>query len=227
MRRALTVAISTIFVVGALMDVGAAPAVAAPGDTLADTVLDTTIDTALDTTIDTAATTTATTIATPSRGTTVQLVTTLPPPTTTTTTLPKPNPLAVPANSGSGRRVVYSKGRMRVWIIEADGTLVRTYLVSGRYNQPNYGTYAVFSRSSYTCNINHPNVCMRWMVRFAKGPSGDNIGFHEIPRDNGVPLQSNAQLGQALSSGCVRQSTADAMFMWGWANIGTKVVVVP
>ena len=147
--------------------------------------------------------------------------------TTTTTTLPKPNPLAVPANSGSGRRVVYSKGRMRVWIIEADGTLVRTYLVSGRYNQPNYGTYAVFSRSSYTCNINHPNVCMRWMVRFAKGPSGDNIGFHEIPRDNGVPLQSNAQLGQALSSGCVRQSTADAMFMWGWANIGTKVVVVP
>ncbi|MCB0957169.1 MAG: L,D-transpeptidase, partial [Ilumatobacter sp.] len=223
MRRTLTVAISAIFVVGALLDVGATPAGAAPGDTGPDTVLDTVADT-----VPTTEAVTTTTFAPATRGTTVQLVTTLPPPTTTTTTtLPKPNPLAVPANSGSGRRVVYSKGRMRVWVIDSDGTLLRTYLVSGRFNQPNYGTYSVFSRSSYTCNINHPNVCMRWMVRFTKGPSGDNIGFHEIPRNNGVPVQSDAQLGQALSSGCVRQSTADAMFMWGWANIGTKVVVVP
>ena len=67
---------------------------------------------------------------------------------------------------------------------------------------------------------------MRWMVRFTRGPSGDNIGFHEIPRRNGVPLQSDSQLGQALSAGCVRQSTADAQFMWGWAYIGTRVVVI-
>jgi lipoprotein-anchoring transpeptidase ErfK/SrfK len=67
---------------------------------------------------------------------------------------------------------------------------------------------------------------MRWMVRFAHGPTGGNIGFHEIPRDNGVPMQSDSQLGQALSSGCVRQSTADAQYMWLFGGIGTRVVVI-
>ena len=168
------------------------------------------------------------------RGSSIQETPTDPPPPSTTTTVappvtppPAPNPNVIPGNSGAGRRVIYSKGRMRLWVVDANGSLVRTYLVSGRLNQPNYGTYSVYSRSSYTCNIKHSNVCMRWMVRFAKGPSGDNIGFHEIPRKSGVPIQSDRQLGQALSSGCVRQSTGDAMFMWGWAGIGTKVVVIP
>ncbi|HVE18324.1 MAG TPA: L,D-transpeptidase, partial [Ilumatobacteraceae bacterium] len=70
-----------------------------------------------------------------------------------------------------------------------------------------------------------PNICMRFMVRFAHGPLGDNIGFHEIPRKDGVPIESDAQLGLPLSGGCVRQSTADAMFMWDFAGIGTTVVV--
>ncbi len=171
---------------------------------------------------------TTTTFAPATRGSTIQLAPTLPPPTTLppTTTAP-PSPYAVPANSGDGRRVVYSKGRMRVWIVEANGTVVHTYRVSGRLDQPRYGTYYVFSRSSYTCSIKSSNTCMRWMVRFTKGPSGDNIGFHEIPRKNGVPLQSESQLGLPLSAGCVRQGTHDAWFMWNWAGIGTKVVVVP
>ena len=63
------------------------------------------------------------------------------------------------------------------------------------------------------------------MVRFAHGPLGDNIGFHEIPRKDGAPIESDAQLGLPLSGGCVRQSTADAMFMWDFAGIGTTVVV--
>lgn len=155
-----------------------------------------------------------------SRGPAVQVAPTFAPPP------PVVSPLDVPANSGAGRRVVYSKSLMRVWIIEANEQVSRTYLVSGRLNQPNPGTYKVFSRSSFTCNIQNSSTCMRWMVRFTKGPAGDNIGFHEIPRRNGAPVQSDAQLGQALSGGCVRQSTADAQFMWAWAGIGTTVVVV-
>ena len=131
----------------------------------------------------------------------------------------------VPYLSGSGRRVVYSKNQMRVWIVDSNNVTVRTYRVSGRMGQPNPGTYHVFSRSTFTCNIDHPDICMRFMVRFAQGPLGDNIGFHEIPRKNGVPIESDAQLGQPLSGGCVRQSTADAMFMWDFAGIGTTVVV--
>jgi hypothetical protein len=163
------------------------------------------------------------------RGSSIQLTPTLPPPPTeeTTTTEPAAPPdTGVPVASGVGRRVVYSKARMRVWIVDAADVTVRTYRVSGRFGQPNPGVYQVFSRSSFTCNIDHPNICMRFMVRFAHGPQGDNIGFHEIPRENGVPIQSDAQLGQALSGGCVRQSTADAIFMWDFAGIGTTVVVV-
>lgn len=161
--------------------------------------------------------------ATPSRGTQAQVTDTLPPP---PTTLPPPD--ALPANSGEGRRVVYSKSAQRVWTVEADGAVSKTHLVSGRltWNQPTPGTYSVFSRSSYTCNIKNPSICWRYMVRFTRGPEGDNIGFHEIPKKNGVPVQSVSQLGQPLSSGCVRQATPDALYIWDWAPVGTKVVVL-
>jgi len=164
----------------------------------------------------------------PTRGTQVQLTPTVPAPATTTTTIPPPSD-ELPVDSGEGRRAVYSKSRQRTWTVEADGTVSRTYLVSGRltWNQPTPGTYHVFSRSSFTCNIKNPSICMRMMVRFTVGPDGDNIGFHEIPRQNGRPIQSESQLGQALSGGCVRQATPDAEHMWAWAPIGTKVVVLP
>lgn len=149
------------------------------------------------------------------------------PTTATTTTLPD---WVLPADSGTGRRVVYSKAVMRVWTVEADGTVSRTYLVSGRttWDQPLPGTYSVFSRSGYTCSIKTPAICWRYMVRFTKGPEGDNIGFHEIPIDTrtGEPIQDVSELGSALSGGCVRQATPDAQFIWGWAGIGTKVVVL-
>jgi lipoprotein-anchoring transpeptidase ErfK/SrfK len=162
------------------------------------------------------------------RGSSIQATPTLPPPDTeapTTTATPTPPDTGVPYLSGSGRRVVYSKNRMRVWIIDANNETVRTYRVSGRMGQPDPGVYHVYSRSSYTCAIDHPNICMRMMVRFATGPGGGNIGFHEIPKRDGVPLQSDSQLGQPLSGGCVRQATDDAVYMWGFAGIGTTVVV--
>jgi hypothetical protein len=140
---------------------------------------------------------------------------------------PKP-PDWLPDNSGEGRRIVYAKQAQRVWLVEADGTVSKTHRVSGRltWNQPRPGTYSVFSRSSFTCNIKNPAICWRFMVRFTKGPEGDNIGFHEIPNNNGRPVQSVAQLGTPLSGGCVRQATSDAIVVWDWAPVGTKVVVL-
>jgi peptidoglycan hydrolase-like protein with peptidoglycan-binding domain len=135
-----------------------------------------------------------------------------------------PPALALPANSGSGRRVVYSRARQRVWAVDADGTVVKTHLVSGRLYEPYAGTYSVYSRSLYTYSTADPNVKWRYMVRFAYGPDGGRIGLHEIPTKFGVPLQTVGQLGQPLSGGCVRQSTADAQWMWNWAYLGTKVV---
>lgn len=153
------------------------------------------------------------------------------PPTTAgpTTTVPGTNPaLAVPPNSGTGRRAIYSKTRQRVWAVEADGRVTRTYLVSGKMAQPRPGTYKVFSRSGFTCSLSSKNVCMRYMVRFARNTTNtDNIGFHEIPKRGDVPLQRDSQLGRPLSGGCIRQGTSDAQFMWNWAGIGTTVVVLP
>lgn len=132
-----------------------------------------------------------------------------------------------PSPDGTGRRAIYSKFWQTVWVVEESGTVVRQFRVSGRYDQPDPGTYFVWSKSMYTCSAVHPDICMRFMIRFAKGPKGGNIGFHEIPVQNGKPLQTNAMLGQPISDGCLRQSTEDAMFMWDWAQVGTKIVVVP
>lgn len=215
MRRAVGGLLTAALAAVALWQVPGAPAAAGA---------DTTTTTTTTTTTATTTTSTANEMVPANRGTAVQVEPTLaPPPAAPTPATPS---VGLPAGSGSGRRVVYVKSQMRVWIIDAEENIQRTYLVSGRLNQPTPGTYHVFSRSTYTCNINHSNVCMRWMVRFAHGPGGDNIGFHEIPRKNGAPVQGNHQLGQALSSGCVRQSTDDAQFMWAWAGIGTTVVVI-
>lgn len=141
------------------------------------------------------------------------------------------DPTLPPPDTGTGRRAVFSLTQQRVWLYDASGWVIRTFPVSARLDMPNVGTYQVTSRSSYTCSIAHRSVCMRFMIRFAKGPGGDNIGFHEIPRDYSLPgapwLQSEAQLGQPLSDGCLRESSADAEFMWAWAPVGTRVVVIP
>jgi lipoprotein-anchoring transpeptidase ErfK/SrfK len=135
--------------------------------------------------------------------------------------------LALPAGSGHGRRVVYSIVQQRVWAVTATGSVQRTYLVSGRVSQPGPGTFRVFSRSRNTASAVSAET-MEYMVRFTHGRrTGAPIGFHSIPVDrSGHPAQSVAQLGQPLSAGCIRQQASDAAFLWRFAPVGTKVVVV-
>ncbi|HEX2039346.1 MAG TPA: L,D-transpeptidase [Acidimicrobiales bacterium] len=129
----------------------------------------------------------------------------------------------VPAESGSGRRVVYSISQQRVWLVDG-GRVDRNYAVSGRRTYPRPGTYRVFSTSRHTRN---GSLRMEYMVRFARGPRW-SVGFHSIPvTASGRPIQSEAELGSFRSSGCVRQSLADAAYLWGWAPVGTAVVVTP
>jgi hypothetical protein len=138
---------------------------------------------------------------------------------------PRPSAPPVPANSGTGRRIVYANSAHRVWLVEADGRVARTYLVSGRANTPRPGTYSVFSKSP-TAWAGYDGITMKHMVRFARG-TNLAIGFHAIPRDRwGRPLQTEAQLGTYRSSGCVRQADRDAEFLYGWAPVGTRVVVL-
>lgn len=137
---------------------------------------------------------------------------------------PSPHP-AVPANSGSGMRIVYGNSAHRIWMVDAYDLVVDSYLVSGRAGTPGPGTYSVYSKSERAW-AGHDGITMRWMVRFAHG-SRLAIGFHSIPRyADGRPLQSESQLGTYQSAGCIRQADHKAEALYRWAPIGTTVVVL-
>ncbi|MGD9960446.1 L,D-transpeptidase [Nocardioides sp.] len=136
---------------------------------------------------------------------------------------PASHPL--PSDSGSGRRVVFSEAEQRVWLVDADDTVERTYLVSGSLTDNlDPGTYSVYSRSEKAWGIDDSGT-MEWFVRFTTGDTGAAIGFHDIPVDNGAPVQSKALLGTPQSHGCIRQRESDAKALWDFAPLETTVVV--
>lgn len=132
---------------------------------------------------------------------------------------------SLPARSGSGKRVVYSNSMQWVWVIDRNERVVRSMPVSGKRGVPTPGTYRVTSQSPRSYSPYFEGVTFRWMTRFAKGPEGGNIGFHEVPRKNGRVIQTYAQLGSFAGSGCVRMATQDVKFIYEWAKPGTTVVV--
>ena len=137
-----------------------------------------------------------------------------------------PDERALPAASGTGRRVVFSQSAQRTWLVDAAGRVLSTYLVSGSVlDNLDPGTYEVYSRSRWAVGVDDSGV-MEYMVRFTRGDRGAPIGFHTIPTRNGVPLQTNAQLGTPQSHGCIRQKVSDAKRLWRFAGLGTFVVVV-
>jgi hypothetical protein len=131
----------------------------------------------------------------------------------------------LPADSGTGRRVVFSESRQRVWLVEEDGTVVHTHLASGSVSDNlDPGTYEVYSRSEDAVGIDDSGT-MKYFVRFTQGDTGAAIGFHDIPIDDGKRVQTYAQLGTPQSHGCIRQRRRDAIAVWDFAPLGTTVVV--
>lgn len=134
--------------------------------------------------------------------------------------------LAVPADSGEGRRVVFDQSAQRVWLVGGEGRVQHTYLVSGSVEDNlDPGDYEVYSRSKQAWGIDDGGT-MKYMVRFTYGKRAA-IGFHDIPIKDGELVQTKADLGTALSGGCIRQWRPDAKAMWEFARLGTTVVVVP
>ncbi len=131
----------------------------------------------------------------------------------------------VPDGSGSGRRIVYSDGAQRIWVIDAAEIVVDSYLVSGRDNVPPKGNHRVFSKSPLAW-AGHDGITMEHMVRFYHGGRLP-IGFHSIPRyADGTPMQTVEELGTYQSAGCIRQRDDQAEWLYNWVEIGDLVVVV-
>ena len=144
--------------------------------------------------------------------------------TTPEATREAPTEATLPADSGHGRRIVFDMSDQRVWLVEEDGTVRRTYPVSGSLTDNlKPGGYEVYSRSRHAVGVDDSGI-MEYMVRFAHGPRAA-IGFHDIPVDDGAPVQTRADLGTPQSHGCIRQSRPDAVALWRFSPVGTEVVV--
>lgn len=124
------------------------------------------------------------------------------------------------------RHIIYDRGNQWVWLVDADGSVVDNYPVSGNAESPVPGRYKVTSKSEEAISYNWL-LTMEHMVRFTTDVEGDSIGFHSIPRGwRDTPVQTEAQLGDFLSLGCVRQRDDKAERLFNWASIGTPVVVL-
>jgi peptidoglycan hydrolase-like protein with peptidoglycan-binding domain len=134
----------------------------------------------------------------------------------------------MPENSGqgTGKRVVYDRMGQRVWAVDDDERVIRSYLVTGsQYNNELPGVHTVYSRSEMSTAWNG-EARLPLMIRYLDTVRGA-IGFHAIPLriSDGQPYQTEAELGQKLSGGCQRQANLDAEFLWGFATEGTTVIV--
>ena len=133
----------------------------------------------------------------------------------------------LPENTGTGRRLVYSRAGQRIWAVDKDGNIIRSWLVSGsKFGNETPGVHKVYSRSETTTAWNGRAI-LPLMVRWLPTKLGA-IGFHAIPIhvEDGSVYQTDAELGTRLSGGCQRQNNLDAQFTWAFAQIGTPMVVV-
>ena len=138
-----------------------------------------------------------------------------------------PDAPPLPPDSGDGRRLVYQRAGQRVWAVDENNVVIRSWLVSGsKYDNELAGVHKVYSRSETSIAWDgkaYFNLMVRWLKT-----SDDAIGFHALPIrvSDGSLYQTEAELGQRLSGGCQRQANLDAEFTWDFAQVGTTVVVL-
>jgi hypothetical protein len=134
----------------------------------------------------------------------------------------EPDPLAVPADSGTGERVVYSVGERRVWLVEdgenSAGDAV-THEVYPSTIDPPPGEYVVTSRASQ--GTGSDGVLIEHTMVFHVADDGVVFGFSSA-LDGSTP-DSDSE----VRTGGIRQSREDGDAMWVFAEVGTPVVVVP
>ncbi|MEU6982802.1 hypothetical protein ABZ946_05195 [Streptomyces sp. NPDC046324] len=130
---------------------------------------------------------------------------------------PVKDPLAVPANSGTGTRVVYALAERRVWLVDAKGQATHTFSVMPSTVHPAPGSYKVTSRSGAVTGSD--GVRIEHVVRFAS-VQDVSVGFSAAV-DGSLPTPDPSR-----KTGGIRMKRADATAMWTFASIGAKVVVV-
>ncbi|MFG2818870.1 hypothetical protein ACGFX4_05520 [Kitasatospora sp. NPDC048365] len=129
---------------------------------------------------------------------------------------------ALPAESGSGLRVVYAVKDHQVWLVDPRKTpqVVAAFKVSPGSVDPAVGTYTVYGRTASGTGTDQRPI--EHVVRFAK--QGETVfGFSALV-DEKAPAPSAAA---GLKTGGIRASRADGQTLWDFAPTGTRVVVLP
>ncbi len=135
---------------------------------------------------------------------------------------PKPTetaaPAPVPDGSGTGRRVVYSLGQQRVWLVDASDATRRTFAVWPGTVDPAPGTYIVGKRTQGV-TTGSDGVQIEQIVFFAQA-DGVSVAFSNAVDGSSPPPPSGAKTGG------IRLHKADGTAVWAFATAGTKVTVV-
>lgn len=119
-----------------------------------------------------------------------------------------------------------STQRMKLFIGDY---VIREFPVStGTYRTPTpYGTTNIFHKQEVRIAAKSPHYIMPKWMSFRRG----GYGIHALPslaNDGGVFwTEALTHIGTRRSHGCIRLLPADAEFAYGFAEIGTKVSVVP
>ncbi|SEL07329.1 hypothetical protein [Streptacidiphilus jiangxiensis] len=128
-------------------------------------------------------------------------------------------PVAVPKDSGSGKRVVYSVGQKRVWLVDpAQSGATRTFTVQPGTLDPAPGSYAVMSTEAGPATGSDGKKVEN-IVRFTTR-GGLFIGFSAAV-DGSTPAPDPAR-----KTGGIRETVADGQALFAFAPFDTKVVVV-
>ncbi|MDQ0489868.1 hypothetical protein QO019_004745 [Streptomyces thermodiastaticus] len=147
-------------------------------------------------------------------------------PTATATADPKPSAApskkpaapAVPADSGTGRRIVYSLGQKRVWLVDASDAARRSFPVWPGTVAPDPGSYAIGTRNEATTGSD--GVPVEHIMYFAQ-KSGVFVAF-----SNAVDGSSPPPPDPGAQTGGIRVAKQDGKALWTFGTAGTTVYVV-
>ncbi|MFF4039623.1 hypothetical protein [Streptomyces sp. NPDC001816] len=129
-----------------------------------------------------------------------------------------PAEATLPDASGTGRRIVYSLGAKRVWLVDATGKPTRTFTVWPGTVNPQPGRYSVTLRIQSLKGSD--GVQIEHVMYFTK-VSGVNIAFsNALDGASPPPAPSSQKLGG------IRLHKEDGAALWAFGEQGAKVAVV-
>ncbi len=127
-------------------------------------------------------------------------------------------PHLLPKESGEGKRVVYSLGRDRIWLVGGSGDKpFDTFAVWPGSVHPGVGEHKVTGLRNAT--VGSDGVPVVRVVYFSR--AGGSAAAFSAARDGASPEPVPGK-----KTGAIRLRTDDSKSLWGFVKVGTDVVVV-